>query len=243
MTAVAIMQPTFLPWVGYFALMQHVDHFVFLDDVQFSKQSWQSRNFIKSANGKVLLSLRLSANESFPLINEVRLAGDGHGPKILRSIRNALARTPYLDEVRDVVENGFEECHGSLCKLNTSIIRKIAELANIRTSLHISSSLNLATSDRGLRLVSICNALGATTYVSPIGAFEYLQDSNPFVGSNVELRFIRYRHPVYKQPYPPFLPYMGSIDALANVGPEAFSSLCASGIEGFSTIEQLRGTL
>jgi len=242
MTTVAIMQPTFLPWLGYFALMQYVDHFVFLDDVQFSKQSWQSRNFIKSANGKILLSLQVCGKQSGSLIRDVRLVGDGHSTKILRSIRNALARAPYVDQTTDILQRSFEECNGSLCQLNTNIISKIATLASIATPLHSSSSLGLPSGDRGQRLVNICNAFKATTYVSPVGAFDYLQNDNPFKNSTIKLRFMQYQHPEYSQPYPPFLPFMGSIDALANVGPTAFSSLCASGIEGLLAIEELGGT-
>ena len=74
MTTVAVMQPTFLPWMGYFALMHQVQDFVFLDNVQFSKRSWQCRNRIKGDNGPLMISMPIDKSNSRKLISEVQLA-------------------------------------------------------------------------------------------------------------------------------------------------------------------------
>ena len=97
MTRVAIMQPTFLPWLGYFALIGSVDHFVFLDDVQFSKQSWQSRNRIKGPNGPVMLSLGISRAKSKPVIADVELAQTGFEGKLIASVKGALGPAPFAE--------------------------------------------------------------------------------------------------------------------------------------------------
>ena len=86
MKSVAIMQPTFMPWIGYFALLDAVDVFIFLDNVQFTKPSWQMRNFLSGTDGPVLLSLSIARKPSKPLICDTRLAENGFEVKLIKKI-------------------------------------------------------------------------------------------------------------------------------------------------------------
>jgi hypothetical protein len=231
MTKVAIMQPTFLPWLGYFGLMRSVDVFVFLDDVQFSKQSWQSRNYIKSRNGPLLVSLKIKKSKLNTAIQDVKLADDGNRGKILTTIELCMRRAIFYESMHEVVKDAFDECQGGLAELNMRIIENIVQLSGIKTKIVKSSELCVPDSERVPRLVEICRMVGASTYISPIGAQAYLQGDTTFRESGIELYFMNYEHPVYTQLFPPFIPYMGAIDALANVGASEFSELAKSGVK------------
>ena len=86
MKLVAVMQPTFIPWIGYFALLDAVDVCIFLDKVQFTKRSWQMRNFMRGPNGPVLISLNIQGKPSRPLICDTHLANNGFEVKLLKKI-------------------------------------------------------------------------------------------------------------------------------------------------------------
>lgn len=222
---VAIMQPTFLPWLGYFALMDAVDTFVYLDDVQLSRQSWQTRNRLKGPQGEVMLSLPVARAPSRPLIHEAQLADRGHLRKMRRTIAMLLGRAPHFDVVDAILDAGFARAEDGLCPLNIALVEGIAAAAGITTPRLCASSLGLGTDERGSRLRAICEHLGAATYVSPPGAEGYLAEDAPFGGTAIALRFFEYAHPEYPQFHPPFLPFMAAIDALAHVGGDGMRAL------------------
>ena len=165
MSAVAIMQPTFIPWMGYFALIEIVDDFIFLDNVQFSKQSWQSRNRIKGPDGAITLSLGVSRNKSKPLISEVELADNGFEKKLLKTIKGCLSKAQYCDLVLEIIENAFNESEGSLSVLNRIIITNIAQKIGITTRLHLASSLDLPEDKKWDRLVTFCKKFNAVLFL------------------------------------------------------------------------------
>jgi len=231
MTRVAIMQPTFLPWLGYFGLMQSVDIFVFLDDVQFSKQSWQSRNYIKAQNGALLVSLKIQKASLQTAILNINLLDDGNQGKILKTIEQSMGRAGHYKLAYSIVRDGFDECKGSLADLNIRIIEAIAKASNIKTKMVRASSLEVRHGERVTRLVEICREVGADSYISPTGAQAYLEGDTTFHEAGIGLHFMNYEHPEYPQLFPPFVPYIGAIDALANVGPSAFAELAKSGVK------------
>jgi hypothetical protein len=223
---VAIMQPTFLPWLGYFALMDAVDAFVYLDDVQLSRQSWQTRNRLKGPQGEVMLSLPVARTPSRPLIHEAQLADRGHLRKMRRTVAMLLGRAPHFAQVDAILDAGFAKAEEGLCPLNTALIEGIATAVGITTPRLRASAIGLdGADDRGSRLRAICETLGAASYVSPPGAEGYLTEDAPFDGSPIALRFFEYTHPEYPQFHPPFLPFMAAIDALAHVGCDGMRGL------------------
>lgn len=239
MTSVAIMQPTFIPWIGYFAMIGSVDKFVILDDVQFSKQSWQSRNQIKTSSGPLILSLGVSRAKSKPLIKDANLATTGFEKKLLKSIYDCLGRAPFYSIVADLLEGAFDAANGSLCDLNAGIIKKISSMSGFDTEFFFSSELGIVSDAKGDRLVDICQHLEAHKYLSPVGSLDYLLCENPFAGSKVDLVFLNYRHPEYEQFYPPFMSQMSVIDALAHLGPHRLKSFVMSGCETPLTIDEV----
>jgi hypothetical protein len=241
MTTVAIMQPTFLPWVGYFGLIDRVDTFVLLDDVQFSKQSWQSRNRLKGANGEVLISLPISKSaDSGPLISSTRIVRGAFERKLINTIRACLGRAPYFDEVLGLMERVLESPLETVGQFNELIIKEVNSLVGIETTVTRSSDLNVPPDSKTERLHKLCTRLGASTYLSPPGSFDYLDQSNTFRAGGVELRYFNYLHPEYAQLFPPFTGYMSGIDALANVGRRAFLPLIRSGCGADQTADDFR---
>lgn len=243
MTSVAIMQPTFLPWLGYFALIDSVDHFVFLDDVQLSKQSWQTRNRIKGPDGPVMLSLGIARKPSKPLICEARLAETGFEATLLKTVAANLGRAPHFDVVQEVLNRAFERSGGGVAPLNIAIISEIADLSGIATPLYRSSDLKVqSTGTRSGRLIAICDHFRANTYLSPVGAHDYLTEEDEFADSATALRFLNYDHPTYPQLFGEFESHLAAIDALAHVGPDGFLDLVRSGIRPALTADEVAAT-
>jgi len=225
------MQPTFLPWLGYFALIDAVDHFVFLDDVQLSRQSWQSRNRIKGPQGEIMLSLGLARKPSKPLIYEAKLADTGFQSKLLNTVEMCLGKAPYYSDIADILNTAFNRADGRLAPLNISVISDVCRAVGIETPLYRSSDMKTAiTGSRSSRLLELCRYFDAETYLSPPGSAEYLAEEGEFNGPAPELRFLNYVHPEYQQLYGDFLPYMACIDALGNVGFDNALPLIRSGI-------------
>ena len=230
MPKIAIMQPTFMPWLGYFALMQLVDTFVFLDDVQFSKQSWQSRNFIKSSSGALLVSLKIRKASLQTKILDTKLADDGNKNKILATIENCMTRTDSFELVYGLVKEAFDEAEGKVDQLNIGIIERIVKLSGIKIKMINASKLRGLSNDRVTRLIDICKSFDTDTYISPIGAKVYLEGNSEFQEAGINLQFMEYEHPVYPQLFPPFISNMSAIDALANVGTSKFAKVAKSGV-------------
>ena len=132
--------------------------------------------------------------------------------------------------MHSIVKNKFNECQGSLVDLNIGIIEDIARVSGIETKIVRASALRVRRGERVLRLVEICKEVGAGTYISPIGAQDYLHGDTSFHEAGLKLHFMNYEHPEYPQLFPPFVPYIVAIDALANVGPSDFAKLAKSGI-------------
>lgn len=225
---VAIMQPTYMPWIGYFALMQQVDHFVLLDDVQFSKQSWQQRNRVKSKSGPIWLSVPvLSKGKSKQLISEVRISSDTTwSDKHFSAIEACYGGSPYWKENEPWLSEFYANPPNELLTLNRTAILLIRQQLGIDTPIVLSSELN-AASGRVDRLVDICQHLGADEYISPIGSFDYLRDSNEFRDAGIQLRFQNFRHPQYEQINGDFTPFMSVIDLLCNALPLAYETTVA----------------
>lgn len=219
---VAITQPTYLPWLGYFDLMDQVDTFVLLDTVQFEKQSWQQRNRIKTPSGLQWLTVpvvfrgRLEQKIQAVEIRERDFLG-----KHLRGIELNYRRTPFFGDYFPALSSIFENLQAgtTLCDLNGRLIEWLAALLGIKTRLLRASLLDEA-GKRTQLLANICRKLGANYYISPIGSAGYLLPELSILSAcGVETVFQNYSHPQYRQSFPPFVAYASVIDLLFNEGP------------------------
>jgi hypothetical protein len=224
---IAISQPTYLPWIGYFDLIDQVDLFVFLDNVQFEKQSWQQRNRIKTAVGLQWLTTPVIFRGRFgQLIKDVAIRDSQFCRSHIRSVELAYRRSPYFGQHFSEFSDRLRAlCEGSLVELNIGLIDWIMGVLGIRTPTVRASAL-LATGKRTELLASICGAVGATKYISPVGSAVYLLGEQDHLNrANVEILFQNYRHPEYRQVYTPFEPYASVVDLLFNCGTEALKIL------------------
>lgn len=219
MKTVAIMQPTYLPWIGYFDLMDRVDVFVFLDSVQFERRSWQQRNRVKTASGELMLTVPvLSKGRRDQTVAEVELVPDsGFEASHCESIRSAYARAGAFDRHWEGLRALYEVRHRRLVDLNLALIMHLKSAFGIRCETVRSSGL-AARGKRVDLLVGICRELGAGRYLSPAGAKGYIDENNLFPSHGIELEYQEFRHPEYRQLHGPFLPYMSAVDLLLNEG-------------------------
>jgi len=216
---VAIMQPTYLPWSGYFGLLQSVDLFVYLDDVQFEKRSWQQRNQIKTANGAQWLTVPvLSKGKREQKINEVQIdATSKFSEKHIKSIQHSYRKSPFFHEYSEIIFSAIQKDAGNLAEYNIHIINECKDLLGISTRTVLSSEIK-CTGTKSERLASICGEVGATEYISPPGSKNYLEQSNSFDHIGVEVKYFKYNHPKYKQLHGDFLENMSIVDFLMNCG-------------------------
>jgi len=219
----AIMQPTYNPWLGYFDLIDKVDIFVFLDNVQLEKCSWQVRNRIKSSQGEIFLSIPVRRPKGLNTLIMEALLDDTHNwrRKHLRAIEVNYRRSPFFEDVFPFVKKLILNDIQYLSDFNINLIEKIKETIGINTPTIRSSSLTGVEGKKDELVANICKLLNADTYISPQGAATYIEKETPggaFVKKGIELYYHNYEHPVYNQLHGEFLPYMGIIDLLFNEG-------------------------
>ena len=216
----AIMQPTFLPWVGYFGLIASVNEFVFLDDVQFEKRSWQQRNRIKTCNGVGWLTLPiLSKGAQYQKIKDtfVDTTSILFSRKLKANLEFNYRQSLFFDEIHGEIFEAFDCSDGNLADLNISLIKKMCERLGIHTPMRRASQIS-STGKKGEKLVSISKALNADVYLSVEGSRGYLEIDNPFEHSGIDVSYFEYRHPTWSQLHGDFAYYTSCIDLLFNEG-------------------------
>jgi WbqC-like protein family len=215
----AIMQPTYLPWVGYFNLISQVDFFVFLDDVQFERRSWQSRNRILLDGNEHWLTVPVHSERQTQRLDTIQIDfSQKWQRKHVLGLEQAYRKAPYFEEIAIVLECLQQADGMNLANLNIQIIQIIAQALNLKAKFITASVLNLPDS-RSQHLLNICNALGCQEYLSPLGSQTYLIEEGIFQKSSVELSFQNYT----PQPYPQlkssiFKSHLSILDLIANIG-------------------------
>jgi len=224
---IAISQPAYLPWLGYFDLIDQVDTFVLLDDVQFEKQSWQQRNRIKTPSGLQWLTVPVLFNGRFgQLINQVEIRDPEFSRNHLRAIELNYRRAPFFDQYFNGLSSLLDCTQKTLLvDLNVRLIDWLMGALGIQTRLVVSSALG-QPGKRTERLANICSVLGATQYLSPLGSAAYLlSEKEILLDRGIEVVFHHYEHPQYRQLFPLFCPQASILDLLFNHGPQALDIL------------------
>lgn len=222
MKVVSILQPSYLPWIGYFDMIAKSDVFVYYDDVQFDKHGWRNRNRIKSAKGDyqwVTVPVLLKGLNK-PLIHEVKISNETPwARKQISTLRQTYARAPYAKIYLDELEALLVQPWDLLMDLNLKLVDWLCEKFQIRTEKVLSSNLGI-TGDQTGRLVNICEHFKATHYLSGNAAKEYL-DEFSFEKRSMKVVWADYQHPIYEQIHGPFLPYLSALDLLVHVGSDS----------------------
>ena len=216
---IAIMQPTFNPWLGYIYMIESVDAFVFLDNVQFERRSWQSRNKIKLNNEVFMLSLHLQKNKLQASIKDIYMCKDERWKvKFLKIIKNAYSKSVNFKRYYEFLEKNLYK-QEKLCDFNISLIEKICNDLDIKTPIFKASSMDIKLEKKEKLLLEICKALKANEYLSPEGAKNYLEKDEAkqtFKNANISIEYFDFFHPTYFQQGKNFIPYLGTLDFLFN---------------------------
>jgi len=230
-TEIAIMQPTYLPWIGYLAMIDRVDRFVYLDSVQFARRSWQQRNRIKTANGELMLSVPvLSKGKREQTIAEAQIDWDsGFAAKYARTIESAYRNAPCFSQYFEPFKAKLTEQAPSLADYTIGLIEFLCESFGITTPRERSTNLS-ATGQKAELLAAICTELGASRYLSAPGSREYIEESDAFSRAGVTVAYHEYTHPVYPQGAGEFLPYMAAADLLFHCGGEGGLRIIRQGV-------------
>ena len=222
----AVLQPSYLPWRGYFHQIQKADVFVFYDDVQYDKHGWRNRNRIKTANGPQWLTVPVSARgnvvDGLP-INEVQIA-DGKWPgKHLATIRQAYAQGPALRPLPGAgraAPGGRPRAPGRPDH-RADRWRWRASSASRPSSCGRRSWASRAT---GWTACSACSSRsGATHYISGPAARDYMDEAR-LTEAGISLEYMEYDYPEYRQLHPPYEPQVSVIDLIAMEGDAAPST-------------------
>ena len=181
MKTIAIMQPTFIPWIGYFSLIDQVDEFIFLDNVEFDKRSWQQRNQIKTQTGPQWLTIPVVSNgKSNQIIKDVLIKSENKNTifhKISTTIKYNYHKTDYFEKYFNSFSEILIESDLNLSTLNQTIIKWLCDCFCINTRFLQASKLDVS-GNRADLLVSICNSRNASHYISTQGSKNYLSQSN-----------------------------------------------------------------
>jgi hypothetical protein len=222
MTRVALIQSNYIPWKGYFDIMQQVDLFIFHDDLQYTKGDWRNRNQIKTPQGLQWLTVPVGTSER-RLINEVALPADrAWAARHWRALRQHYEAAPFFDQYADFLSEMYARVPWqTLSELNQFLCRTIAR---DWLGIHPEFAQSTDFGPRGQRLervISVLHNAGADSYVSGPAAKAYIEEAQ-FEAANIELIYQDYSgYPEYPQFYPPFTHTVTILDLLFHTGPAA----------------------
>jgi len=221
---VAIHQPHYLPWLGYLAKWAAADLLVFLDTVQYEKHGWQNRNRIKTAQGPRWLTVPVHARLGTAIRDVTIDTAQPWRARHLRAVEEAYAAAPYLGRHREALGALYAPAWERLAPLAVASARLLADACGIRTPTRLASELGAAATDPTDRLVELCRAVGADTYLAGRDGAAYL-DLERFRAAGIAVLAQAYAHPVYAQAHGEFVPFLSALDLLLTHGDDALSIL------------------
>ncbi|MBR1735164.1 MAG: WbqC family protein [Alphaproteobacteria bacterium] len=236
---IAMMQPTFLPWQGFFELIVQCDRFIFLDDFQLSVQSHHTRNKLFISHKVVdFYSVPIQKSKCFglPLNNVLIIEGDIWKKKILKRLANVYSKTDFFSLIYPQLENWFSKNYSNLAELNIEGIKLICKILGIMDAdFCYSSQCNTEDylySSRSNKVISLLKWAEGTEYLCAFGAYDYMAEDNVFPVDNVKVKFQHFIPKCYYQKQSEeFIPYLSVLDALFNIGPEKTLELIKNGTE------------
>ena len=225
MITASIMQPTYLPWVGYFKLIKSSDIFIFLDCVQFDKRSWQQRNYIRDKNNKILLTVPVhSKGKQNQKIKDVLIDNTVKWQnKHLNSMLHSYSKSKYFEQHFIDIKNIYNEKIDNLSNLNIKIIKMLCKKLKIKTKFINSSIYNLNLKKDEL-LYKLCKKVSADIFLSPPGSKNYLSETDYF-NRDVKLEYYKYNKYIYDQNNKSFIESLSIIDFIFNNDLNNFNNL------------------
>lgn len=211
---VGIMQPYFLPYIGYFQLLNAVDKYVIYDNIQYTKKGWFNRNRILQNGKDMLFSIPLEKASDYLDVRE-RFISDGFDrKKLLNQVRESYRKAPYFDTVMPLFEDMINYNDNNLFNDIYHSIQIVCNYLGINTEIVVSSTIDIDHTLKGQdKVLAICKALGATEYYNAIGGKE-LYNIDDFKRQNIDLHFISSNPIDYKQFKNEFVPWLSILDVM-----------------------------
>ncbi|MDB6171454.1 MAG: WbqC-like family protein [Chthoniobacteraceae bacterium] len=218
---VAVLQSNYIPWKGYFDMINRVDEFILYDDMQYTRRDWRNRNKIKTAQGLQWLTIPVEQFSFTQRINETRVSELAWGEKHWRTLSLVYAKAPFFTFYKDALEPLYREPKSNyLSRINHAFLCTICGLLGIKTKISWSSDYQL-TEGKTERLANLALAANATEYLSGPAARDYIEPA-VFEQLGLKLSWMDYSgYPDYPQRHGPFEHGVSVLDLLFNTGPDA----------------------
>lgn len=229
MSTLCVLQPGYLPWLGFFDQLRRADVFVVYDDVQFDKHGWRNRNRVKSPLGPHWLTVPIHHKGlGWPRIDEIKIDNQAAwAKKHVGTIKQFYAKAPHFKTYFPAIEAMLMRDWTLLVDLDLALIGQMAEWFGIERELVRSSALNIQ-GERSERLLALCEWFGCDRYLSGNAAKDYLEVER-FGARGITVEWQDFVHPTYPQQHGEFVPYLSAVDLLLNCGPESLAMLCGPG--------------
>jgi len=219
---IAILQSNYIPWKGYFDLINMVDEFILYDDMQYTRRDWRNRNKIKTPQGLKWLSIPVDVKgKYFQKINETKISDDTWGKKHWETIKHNYGKTKYFKEYKDIFEELYLNSNEAyLSQINYKFIITINDILGISTKIRWSSEFELVEGQTE-KLLGICKNCNADIYLSGPAAKDYF-DETLAKKENIQIEWMDYSgYTEYDQLYPPFEHGVTVLDLIFNEGRNA----------------------
>ena len=219
---VAIVQSNYIPWKGYFDLINSVDEFILFDDMQYTRRDWRNRNKIKTPQGTAWLTIPVEVKgKYFQKIRDTHINDPAWAENHWQTIRHFYGKAAHFAEYKAALEELYLGCRETLLSLvNYRFLSAICGMLGIRTKLTWSMQY-CVPEGKTERLVSLCKQAAADCYLSGPAARDYIEPEL-FAAAGVELSYFDYDgYPAYRQLYPPFIHEVTVLDVILNEGAEA----------------------
>jgi hypothetical protein len=227
---VTMHQPNYLPWIGLFSKVKQTDCFIVMDTFQYTQHGVTHRNKIKTNAGGAYLTIPISKKFTTAKIKDVELPSDRKWQEIhYQTIYQNYLKTDFFKNHLDFFKELYQKDFHYLWQINIDIIRYLLKCFEANIEVIMASDLNLAPDLKHTdMIVAVLKSIGATTYLSGQSGRGYLE-MEKFRQNNLNCRFLKFTHPVYKQRYPGFESNLAAIDLLFNVGPQSSEVIKESG--------------
>ncbi|MBE0492607.1 MAG: WbqC family protein [Sulfurospirillum sp.] len=222
MKKIAILQSNYIPWKGYFDLINMVDEFVLYDDMQYTRRDWRNRNKIKTPQGLKWLTVPVDVKgKYYQKINETKISDNDWAESHWQQIKQNYSKAKYFKEYKDIFEELYLTCEEEyLSQINYKFITAINEILDIKTKIRWSSEFELIDGQTQ-KLLGICKDCNADIYISGPAAKEYF-DEELAKKENIQVEWMDYSvYKEYEQLHPPFEHGVSILDLIFNEGSNA----------------------
>ena len=211
---IAIMQPYFFPYIGYFHLIQAADTFVIYDNLKYTKKGWINRNRFLQNGSDATFSIPLKQASDYSSIDQREIADDFDRAKLLNRVRSAYGKAPHFDTAFDLFKRAIEFPEANLFNFIRHSLGLVCDFLDLRTPVIESSTIPIDQTAKGQdKVIAICKSLRATMYINAIGGTS-LYSPDVFAENQLTLRFIQSENRVYSQFDHPFVPWLSILDVI-----------------------------